>query len=464
MESQMQELKELLDSILRNTTFSGPRAENVSPTQLRDHLIRRGWPDDEVFNAQRARPVVSGESICQLTVCLHSVLSDYVDANENSVGLSFPAGDFLRTTAFQRNGVIGKVWESSVETLAEAIVKGAAVLGPERVTCQISSWLQGEPVKYKTIALLNALPIKEPVEIEDGVRIDILPFSTDKLPANLPRPIGGMSAEEYMGRPILVVDSTASPAFFRPQPDRSGANVRAASKLKLNIDTFCQALSLNSNSYVDLGFFWHDYQELEAFSFTSHGSSWYPSSTRVKKRPYYFSVSTSMATGVKKVNPQAEKETLELQPAQVSQICNNLQGKDAKKITLSLARWIASKDFEKSQVDQFIDLRIALESLYLQDFHNEQSREMRFRLALYGAWHLGVDFEERKKIHKRIRDAYDTASGAVHGGELKKTLEIQELLSDAQDLCRRGILKVLSEGYPSQEQWGDMILGVEYDE
>ena len=123
-----------------------------------------------------------------------------------------------------------------------------------------------------------------------------------------------------------------------------------------------------------------------------------------------------------------------------------------------------SKDFEKSQVDSLIDLRIALESLYLQDFLNEQSQEMRFRLALFGAWHLGVDFEERKKIRKRIRDAYDTASGAVHGGELENTPEIQELLLDAQDLCRRGILKVLREGYPSQERWGDLILGVEYDE
>ena len=36
----------------------------------------------------------------------------------------------------------------------------------------------------------------------------------------------------------------------------------------------------------------------------------------------------------------------------------------------------------------YIDLRIALESLYLRDFANEHSQEMRFRLALFGAWHL----------------------------------------------------------------------------
>ena len=42
---------------------------------------------------------------------------------------------------------------------------------------------------------------------------------------------------------------------------------------------------LGSNSYVDLGFLWHDYQELEAFSLTdSSRGSWSPFGARVKKR------------------------------------------------------------------------------------------------------------------------------------------------------------------------------------
>ena len=453
----MLELKELLDAILCNTTFAVPHAENIPPTQLRDLLTRRGWPDEEVSNARRARPIVSEESVSRLADCIRSVLSDFVDPDEDSVGYSFPAvGGFFGYHRSQEDGLSFEAWVAPVEELAIALIKGSSVLGAEVVTRLISGWVQGEPVKFKTIALLNTLPVNEPLTIDEGIYIDVLPLSTNELPPNLPRSIG-RSAAEYLGRTILVIDSFASPAFFRPQTDWSELNASSVSNQRADVSTLCQALSLGSNSYVDLGFLWHDYQELEAFSLTDNSSvSWSPLGARVKKRTFPFSASTSHSTGVTMLSPRGERPVLDLQPARISQDLNRLQGKNFNKIRLVITRWIMSKDYEKDLVDKFIDLRIALESLYLQDFLNEHSQEMRFRLALFGAWHLGVDFEERKKIRRKLRDAYDTASGAVHGGDLKKTLEIQELLSDAQDLCRRGILKMLTEGYPSQERWGDL--------
>ena len=105
--------------------------------------------------------------------------------------------------------------------------------------------------------------------------------------------------------------------------------------------------------------------------------------------------------------------------------------------------------------DRYIDLRVALEALYLKDFMNEQSQEMRFRLALFGAWHLGADWEERRSIRKTLRDAYDMASKAVHEGELPR--KATGTLPAPQDLCRRGILKLLREGAP--KDWGDLVLG-----
>ena len=124
---------------------------------------------------------------------------------------------------------------------------------------------------------------------------------------------------------------------------------------------------------------------------------------------------------------------------------------------IAVSRLILSKNRSEGLVDNFIDLRIALESLYLTDFINEQSQEMRFRLSLFGAWHLGADFGERKRIRKTLRDAYDAASGAVHTGDLDDSSDKRELLEDAQKLCRRGILKLLDEGPP--RDWGDLILG-----
>ena len=79
---------------------------------------------------------------------------------------------------------------------------------------------------------------------------------------------------------------------------------------------------------------------------------------------------------------------------------------------------------------------------------------MRFRLSLFGAWHLGANLGERRKIRKTLRDAYDTTSAAVHTGEVPSNRMLN--LKKAQKLCRQGILKLLSEGAP--EDWGDLIL------
>ena len=112
-------------------------------------------------------------------------------------------------------------------------------------------------------------------------------------------------------------------------------------------------------------------------------------------------------------------------------------------------------------MDRYIDLRIALEALYLEDFPDERTtQEMRFRLALFGAWHLGDNFKERQSIRKKLRDSYAMASAAVHGGPIAYDAKSRELLSDGQGLCRKGIQKVLRQGLP--ENWGDLILGVEY--
>ena len=129
-------------------------------------------------------------------------------------------------------------------------------------------------------------------------------------------------------------------------------------------------------------------------------------------------------------------------------------------LEVPITRWIKSKT-DQLLSDSFIDLRIALESLYLRDFLNEYSQEMRFRLSLFGAWHLGSNAEDRTLIRKRLRDAYDAASGAVHSGMVEDTSENRELLAEAQALCRRGILKLLREGPPAD--WAALILGAGED-
>ena len=104
-------------------------------------------------------------------------------------------------------------------------------------------------------------------------------------------------------------------------------------------------------------------------------------------------------------------------------------------------------------VDQLIELRIALEALYLPS----GSEGARFHVSNHGAWHLGVDFAERREFQKVLRDAYDAASRAVHTGTVEP-IEVQRaLLVDAQSLCRKGILKRMDED--EVPNWSELILG-----
>ena len=131
-----------------------------------------------------------------------------------------------------------------------------------------------------------------------------------------------------------------------------------------------------------------------------------------------------------------------------------LQAPNSKGIRNSVSRWTKSKDNRQGLEDQFIDLRIALEHLYLGWGSNA---ELGFRLALSGAWHLGNNLEDRRNIYKTLRKAYNQGSAAVHPHDLVLSRENYELFSDAQAICRRGIFKMLQEGPPQDRE--DLLLG-----
>ncbi len=205
---------------------------------------------------------------------------------------------------------------------------------------------------------------------------------------------------------------------------------------------------------MDESFCWDDYQELGAFSLSSATESWSTGTHRLAVRPLGLRrMNSNFRTGLHTLEPE-DQSSRSIDEEQLRHTLRALEERNDK-TRIAVARWRKSKDSSASLADRFVDLRIALEALYLRDFLNEQSQEMRFRLAIFGAWHLGADLEERRHIRKSLRDAYDTASGAVHLGEVDPKKELT--LLNGQDLCRRGILKLIKEGEP--HDWGDMILG-----
>ena len=166
------------------------------------------------------------------------------------------------------------------------------------MTCLLSGWLEGKPIEYRTSAILNGVTVSEALTPINGVHIEPLPLSTDRLPAHLPRR-SEMSAGDYLGRTIISIDCTASPALFRPQTDESEENVQVVAIPNVEINTVCQALSLECDSHVEVGFYWHDYQELATFFLTDRNSSWSLGAARFRPRSYAgWSSNTDLTTGV----------------------------------------------------------------------------------------------------------------------------------------------------------------------
>ena len=471
----MQRLRELLDSIVDQTTFGvgrtkmmGGRIQTssasgsddvISPETLRKILERNRWDDRELNRVRNAQLIIPDESIAQLESHLRHLLKDYVDPETDRIGYALPRigqdGNGRQTA--QANGLFSIDCVSSLDSFTKGLVKGAAIIGVERVTCLLSGWLEGKPIEYRTSAILNDVTVSEALTPINGVYIEPLPLSTDKLPAHLPRR-SGISARNYLGRTIISIDCTASPALFRPQTDESEENIQVTAISNVDINTVCQALSLECDSQVEVGFYWHDYQELAAFFLTDNNSSWSLGASRLRHRSYAgWSLNTDFTTGVTTLS-LGDQSISDLAETQLRSTLRALETLDSK-TRMAVSRWMKSKDSSENIADRFIDLRIALESLYLKNYPNKYRQEMGFRLALFGAWFLGTDFGDRKRILERLREAYGAASGAVHSGELDFTVENQKLLSDGQDLCRRGILKLLREGPPPD--WGDLILGAE---
>ena len=344
-----------------------------------------------------------------------------------------------------------------MKDFAKALIKGTVILGSGQIMDLLSQWLEEGSVQYRVYALLNGLFLKDRLDLLPGINVEPLPWSTDALPAGLPKHFGA-SEQSYLGRTMLSVKAMASPALFNPGKVESEFRVEANLTSNIELPTICQALALGSDTYVNVAFYWNDFQELSAMALLHSRSTYDVDRAGIRPLSIGHSLRTKFSTNAVTLSID-EKNIAKLSEAKTRDVLKAIATSKSDRVQIAISRWCKSKEESKTIEDQFIDLRIALEVLYLKDFTGEYSQEMRFRLALFGAWHLGLGLEDRKAIRKTLRKAYDVASGAVHSGYLEHNESNRELLMETQRLCRQGIEKILNEGPP--EDWGNLILGSE---
>jgi hypothetical protein len=102
--------------------------------------------------------------------------------------------------------------------------------------------------------------------------------------------------------------------------------------------------------------------------------------------------------------------------------------------------------------DEIVDLMIASESLFLHEIGTRDRGELRFRISTRAAALLGATLDERLRLSKFMRGAYDVRSAIAHGGtpgdDVLRDLEgeratIPAVADDLEDVLRRALQAAL---------------------
>ncbi|MDE0390384.1 MAG: HEPN domain-containing protein [Rhodospirillales bacterium] len=437
-------------------TSGQPSRQRVSSAGFREAYLRDRDRSVKLY----ARASVPEAAMTRLVDAVRCTLREFHHPDTDRIGHAFPVdGSDIGRGTFRPDGLYDEESQSPVREFTLVLVRAAAIMGAKEATGLLVAWKQGQPVNLRMCTVLSGLPLTAPLTLGRGIRIVPLALSTAELPRLPTR--RDTAPRDYLGLSLLSMQLSASPALFRPDPDRQDGSVRSSSVDGFNFDLACQALSLRAGDHVSTGFVWHEYPDAAPFCITKE-DTWGPVGDNQLRPRGKKEASHDPRTGVWTITPSDDAQPLCLDEEDLSRIIEALRHAD-EKLSIAVGRWRRSKRPESRLEDSYIDLRIALEALYLKDFDDERSQEMRFRLPLFGAWHLAEKPEERRSICKTLRAAYDMASKVVHGGEVVKGSgagpywEARAELDRAQDLCRRGILKLLREGPP--RDWTDLVLG-----
>ena len=388
---------------------------------------------------------------------LRKRLGRFVEAETDRIGHSFQVvgdRDSLTTITSDYHESCSAI--STVTSLAKGLVRAGAILGPCRAADLMEQLIQGEPQRQRLCVMLDRIHACGIAVPSEAVRLYRLPTSSDLLPASMAGPVRE-PLESVLGRTVLELDAYVRLPFFLPrETDDARPSTSATSVLgDATLEEFLYCLSLTCGTQAKLARAWIDVGDIAAFGAMQRGT-------------------TSMGPGFSE-NRLGSGITFQIFPKAVARLRPsempppNISEDDLRRAWLlkdemhrrfnadrrfstAVTRWSKAAIPGDAGPDRVIELRIALEALFLDSNRDE----LAFRLATTGARYLATELEERKAVRKTLVDFYGMASSVIHGDEPSSSKR-SRLADEATVLCGRGILKMLER----QERpiWGDFLLG-----
>ena len=203
--------------------------------------------------------------------------------------------------------------------------------------------------------LTHGAVLSESVSLPGDVELMPLGHSTTELPS-LPL-FQGDSARGYLGLTLLRLGVATSPAPFRPNREANEADVRSWSADEITLELVCVALSLATNQYVALSRMCLEHPRARGFRLS--GSNTTVGTDRAKPRRWKKMTSEAGRTVI---TPHDDEAPCPFDAFEVDSIRKALQSAN-RKLPISVDRWRKSMREDANLVDQFIDLRVALEAI-----------------------------------------------------------------------------------------------------
>ena len=444
------------------TTYTAKPAELLSSIQLCRTLEDSPWDSVERKQATSARTICPSHLRAELSEKLRGLLSDYIDPQTNLIAHTAPTFESTtRHMTARPDGLREYKRESSIDHFTLGLLKSAALLGAERTAMILHKWLNYEPFSYSACSLIYGITAGRDLDLHNGIRVAPLPVSSDAFPISFPHPTS-IRVQRCLGRSVLHITTEVQPALFLLEnKDSNATSLQLSWPLgDASQDTLYEALSLICNRYIRAMMIWEEYDDINSLTGKSNGGGTGFSPMKNESRTV-LGWSRDFATGALKLTrggePKPDLSLGDLQDAwEIFSLLDNRKKSD-RRFEVAVDRWIRSQHPDLQQTDHFIDLRVALEALYLDGDLGEQT----FRLALRGAWHLGKNWSERKQIQTALKKFYSVASKVIHGEAVNEAKGDHKWLEQARDICRRGILKTIKQ--KEQPDWDELILGREIE-
>ena len=434
---RVQLLANLLERAIGSVVVTHDRSkQRIDLSTFRQKLLlhwNRHWPDLELNHPRHYTPTITSDELHeQLLATVSRELGQYVRDGG------------VQTAAIVTVGGYGPGF--TLVALVGRLVEVAIGRGHWHAAAAFHEGVQGTDATYRHISLLTGVRLDHEVTIRSGIRMVPLPNSTSDLPAYFPH-MPYMDSGDMLGRTLMVVDHTVRPIFADPDPLSRREDIfqcqQECSELpNFDVDQFCDALSLANNSSIECVAEWTHVDPDAIFI-----PQW--PHTGIGHRLYHLSL---RGRGSVLATEDSVQEAVSLYEARKS-----LKSGLAQMLEVPIKRWIKSQT-DQLLVDTFIDLGIALESLYLDA---GQESELGFTLRLRAGWFLGGNVDERSSVMNDIRDIYRLRSRAVHRGQVPHDQKTRDIKDKAVDLCLRSIIKKIyhARAHGDFPKWNRLVMG-----